>query len=242
MLPLAKNPFILAPQFTGSRAPVVPKVEYTTQAETFEPSAPATPVKASSLNCPGKSGCNKLKALMMAGTLALMAIIGAPGLTSVALAAEGPPAFVQMEKATAAADATAVAQIQGYGLSATTAEKVARKPALMDTLKSLPDSVIGTFSSLTPGQKMVLTKELYGKSTIVFKTIVHKDAFITGKAMGLDAFPTMLGRIDDHVKKHEVTPAEAKSLKETLEQMKPLSVEQRKAIFSVLEMEFPPVS
>lgn len=120
-----------------------------------------------------------------------------------------------------------------FGISPELTQKLLERPALVDTLRTLPDSITSQYKDLNPQQRKVMGKLLSGSSW----GVNHRGAFISGRAMGMDAFPKMKGRLDDEVKKKNLTAAEADMMKRALDQMKPLTPTQREGIADFILLE-----
>jgi len=108
-------------------------------------------------------------------------------------------------------------------------------PQLRSTLESLPARAMDLYKGASPSEKATLATQIHGHTSVLFSTIDHRQAFISGSAMGRNTFDYLSGQLDDKVKAGTVSAADAARQKNALAALKPLSPSQREAFIRLLE-------
>jgi hypothetical protein len=163
------------------------------------------------------------------------ALLATATLTSAAAGMMGPTVVYAQ-----APDAD-MARLRAYGLSESTSRQILSKPELVEQLKTLPQDVVARFGSLNANQRRVLGQEIQGKTRFGLVVVQHREAFVKGKAMGMDAFPRMIDKLEEHVKKGSLSAREGAPLIEAVEEMRALTPAQRESIATILVLESAPL-
>lgn len=172
-----------------------------------------------------------LTGLMLAGTL-----LGVAGTMLPAPAFAQSASTVSMD-ATPTISAEDAALGRRYHVPPEVMQRAARQPDLVRGLHELPTDVMQRYGDMNANQRQAMVRHLSGSTRIAFVTINHKDAFIKGTAMGVDAFPKMKEQLDDDVTDGRLKSSEAEQLKSTLDRVKELSQDQRSTIARFILLE-----
>jgi hypothetical protein len=146
------------------------------------------------------------------------------------------PAVVHAQQATPSAQQS-TSLLQSYGLSAEASQAILKDPELVKSLQTLPQPVVQRYQGLNSNQKRVLGQELAGKTRLGLIVVQHREAFVKGTAMGMDAFPRMIDTLQSRVEKGHLTAAEGAPLIEAVEQMRSLTPAQRDSVATVIQLE-----
>ena len=92
--------------------------------------------------------------------------------------------------------------------------RVAHDPALAQQLRSMSDLTRDMYQSYTPAQKDLLYKALSGSTRVGFSVVDHQEAFVTGRALGRNAFPTIWNHVERKCQSEGLSDVESKQLKD----------------------------
>jgi hypothetical protein len=124
-----------------------------------------------------------------------------------------------------------------FDVSNTVWEKVCEDPHVKTALLSLPTNAVEMYKEIPIKQKEELAKKLNEKTHVFLFTIDNKEAFISGKVMGRDAFQYLKDELDKQVKEGKLSLEEALQRQKVLDIMSTLTPEQRSALAALLEAE-----
>lgn len=147
--------------------------------------------------------------------------------------AEKAPAQVEQKVALAPQPTPASDNIFGIGEDAW--KKLGEDISFKATILSMPEDVVSLYKLMPLDDKKEMNKELHGKTTVLFWTVDHKEAFIKGTAMGRNTFDEMANSIDEDVRKKKLTKEEADVRKGAIGLFRTLTPDQRRAFVRLLE-------
>lgn len=179
----------------------------------------------------------RFRGLHKLGLTAVLALGGVGALMSgsVALAAEAAP---QLTVAVAASGASSEEQLaRRAGLSKSAVDVLSKDAVLRAKTLTLPQDFADLYGAFNATQKSVIGKLLSGTTRVFVAKVDNREAFVKGRALGQDAFPHMLGRIDDEVEKGSLTPGEGEQMKSSVGKLKSLTPEQRDTIATIIHLD-----
>ncbi|MFN8612134.1 MAG: peptidoglycan-binding protein [Vulcanimicrobiota bacterium] len=100
------------------------------------------------------------------------------------------------------------------------------KNGKLETLRKLPPEVAGMYEKLSPKMRADFGKQLNGSTF----GVSHREAFVTGHAMGMDTFSYMADGLAGKVKDGSLSAKDAESLQKALPLLSRLTPKQRDAI------------
>jgi hypothetical protein len=80
-------------------------------------------------------------------------------------------------------------------------------------------------------------KGISGETSTVFFTINNREAFVKGTVMGADVFDEMGDKLDEYAEHGNISQTEAQHLKAGINDLRPLTPEQREAIATLIVWE-----
>jgi hypothetical protein len=202
-----------------------------TPAEALDSLVTASPAAADDI-----AQVSALHRLAIAGGLALAGLAALPQAASAAQ----PPREPMMSQAQVASDSTHANLAQTLGLTAKGAARLAHDKSLQGKAQNLPDMAKDMFASYTPAQRHLLYKAISEHSSAGLISIDNREAFVTGKALGHDAFPTIWVNIETIAQEQGLDKAQAHELKNHFLVMTTFSAADREAIASLIEADQAP--
>ena len=97
-------------------------------------------------------------------------------------------------------------------------------------IKSLLQDVSSNYQSANQRQKDFLYKGFNGKTSVLFVTVSHRDAFIKGEAMGKNIFPMIQEKIDKGINDGKLTLNDANNLKKQVQWASKLTPQERQVV------------
>ncbi|MCE1248955.1 MAG: hypothetical protein LWY06_20145 [Firmicutes bacterium] len=158
--------------------------------------------------------------------MAALGVVSLPNHYNTANAADRPAAVLVVNQ-----------EAKQYGISEATAQKIRDNPTLESTLRSLPKQVVERFKEYNTNQRHVMYKGLSGETSTFFFTINNREAFVKGSVMGADVFNEMGSKLDEYAGNGNISRAEADHLKAGINDLRPLTPEQRDAIATMIMWE-----
>lgn len=108
-------------------------------------------------------------------------------------------------------------------------------PTAISSLERLPVSVRTMYKNLDDRFKRLMVQKLEGKTSVLFTEISHRQAFIDGQAMGVDAFDKMHELVHENVDSGKIDAGTARKLDQAIEAFRHMTREQRAAVVGLLE-------
>lgn len=105
----------------------------------------------------------------------------------------------------------------------------------ISSLERLPGSVRTMYKNLDFRYKKLMIEKLHGSTSVLFTEISHKQAFIDGQAMGVDAFNKMHELVGESVQQGKIDGGTGHKLDQAIEAFRHMTREQRAAVVSLLE-------
>ena len=116
-----------------------------------------------------------------------------------------------------------------FGLSPKTLASLS-KSGKLELLRQLPPDVAGRYEKMSPKARETMFTQLSGSTW----GNSHRDAFVSGKVMGMDTFSYMDDQVKAKVGRGQMSAKEADGLRADLQQLKKLSPKQRDAIAEMI--------
>lgn len=104
------------------------------------------------------------------------------------------------------------------------------KSGKLDTLRKLPPEVAGVYEKLSPKMRNQFAEQLSGSTF----GVSHRDAFVSGHAMGMDTFSYMGDKLKESVASGKISAKDAEGLQKALPQLAKLNPKQRDAIAEMI--------
>lgn len=116
-----------------------------------------------------------------------------------------------------------------YGLSPETLERL-EKGGKLEAFRKLPPQISERYGQLSPRVRQQLFQQLSGSTW----GVSHREAFVRGSAMGMDAFKMMGDKLQKAAAEGKISPTEARQLQQDMQQLRALRPEQRSLVAEVI--------
>ena len=104
------------------------------------------------------------------------------------------------------------------------------KSGKLDTLRKLPPEVSSLYEKLSPKMRDQFSQQLDGSTF----GVSHRQAFVSGRAMGMDTFSYMSDQLKEKVGQGKISSKDAEGLQKALPLMRNLNPKQRDAIAEMI--------
>lgn len=121
------------------------------------------------------------------------------------------------------------------GLQAETLQKVAGKAGVVDSLSVMPGDLREMYRTLDQKYKKEMVEKLQGTTGFLFIQVSNREAFVNGKAAGVDAFDRMQETLKEAVSDGKVATKDAGKLGGLIEGFRSMTSVQRAALVTVME-------
>lgn len=124
-----------------------------------------------------------------------------------------------------------------FGVSSLVWDSAQQNEFIKNTLLTFPFEAVEMYKTTPFEEKRLLLKQLQEKTKVMWVTVDHKEAFITGSAYGKNTFDFLSSQIDEDVKSGKIPKELGEKRLEAVGVFRQMTSEQRKAFVSLLEME-----
>lgn len=169
----------------------------------------------------------------------LASLVLAAGIMGAPTTARAADVAAPVSVSTTVASSSNLAELKGLasslGMQAETLQKVAGRSGVVDTLQGLPPGTREMYRTLDLKYKQQMVEKLQGTSGFLFVRVSNRDAFVNGKAAGVNTFDHMQEKLKEAVQDGKVSSDMGGRLGGVIEQFRTMTSTQREALVSLME-------